>query len=421
MVACAGMPMAPSNLLSQILLMRTEQWLNPAELERRQWSRFQRVLRHAYDNSPFYARRFRDAGITPDDIRDRADLSRIPIVTRRELRHPEELVPDSYDPARMKESFSSGSTGESVRTYFDSNAWRLGKHLLKLRARWACGVRPWDRAALIQAGDFSNSEFRRRILRQQSFSVHRPVKESLLELRKFAPTVLYGFPTHFSELAEICNQDITPKCIFTSGEMLEDGTRRKIGNAFGAPVYDIYGSTELKEIAWECPRRDGYHINSDWVLVESVGEHDTIVVTSLYNYGMPLIRYELGDTGKLLDGLCRCGRSLPLMAPGVGRSVDYFQLPDGSRVSPYTLVNNVEVLPEIRQFQILQDTPDRVVVLVVPGPDYGDGSAERIRGAITDDLPGITIDIRCVDEIAREPSGKFRKVLSDLPRDESKT
>ena len=410
--------MAPSSLVSQILRIRREQWLDPAELERLQWSRFQRILRHAYDNSPFYARRFRETGITPDDIRDRADLARIPVVTRRELRHPEELVPESYEPDRLKQSFSSGSTGESVKTYFDPKAWRLGKHLLKLRARWACGVRPWDRAALIQAGELSNSTFRRRVLRQQSFSVHLPVEETLPELCKLAPTVLYGFPTHFKELAKIWTGGFTPKCIFTSGEMLEDETRTKIGEAFGAPVYDIYGSTELKEIAWECPRRDGYHINSDWVLVETIGEHDTIVVTSLYNYGMPLIRYELGDTGKLLDGRCRCGRSLPLMAPGVGRSVDYFQLPGGARVSPYTLVNNVEVLPEIRQFQILQDKPDRVVVLVVPGPDYGDGSAERIHDTVAVELPGVEVEVRCVDEIPREPSGKFRKVLSDLPHSE---
>jgi phenylacetate-CoA ligase len=414
------MPIAPHIAAGLALRIRREQWLDRAELERRQWSRFRKVLRHAFESSPFYARKYREAGLTPDDVRDRRDLERIPVVTRAELRYPEELVPERWRPESMRHSFSSGSTGESVKTYFDPEAWLIGKHLLKLRGRWACGVRPWDRAALFQACSFSNSRFRSRVLRQQSFSVHPPAEEIFPDVRRFKPTVLWGFPSHFRELAEVWTPDLKPAMIFTGGEMLDDETRRAIEKGLGATVYDIYGCTELKEIAWECPAREGYHVNSDWLLVETAGPDDDLAVTSLYNYGMPLIRYRLGDTGRFLDRDCSCGRTLPLMAPGFGRSVDYFHLPSGGRVSPYTLINNVEVLPEIRQFQIVQESLDRVVVKVVPSPQYGDGSDRRVRSVLLSDLPDVTIEIRTVERIPKEASGKYRMALSRIGRSEAR-
>jgi phenylacetate-coenzyme A ligase PaaK-like adenylate-forming protein len=203
-------PIAPHVAFERALRIAREQWLDPEELQRRQWSRFQRILGYAYQHSPFYARKFRAAGIEPADIQQRSDLGRIPVVTREELRQPEALVPPPFRPETMRHTFSSGSTGESVKSYFDPEGWLVGKHLLKLRARWACGVRPWDRVALFTASAFSNSALRRRVLRQRSFSVHQPPDEILPELLRFAPTVLYGFPSHFKELAEVWPSRLRP-------------------------------------------------------------------------------------------------------------------------------------------------------------------------------------------------------------------
>ena len=85
-----------------------------------------------------------------------------------------------------------------------------------------------------------------------------------------------------------------PELIFTSAELLDLPTRQKIENYFGKKVYDIYGSTELKEVAWECPFKRGYHINDDLYFVEVVNPNEQevgdIVITALTNKAMPLIR-----------------------------------------------------------------------------------------------------------------------------------
>lgn len=402
--------------------LRREQWLSAETLEQRQWTRFKLILQHAFDNSPFYRGRFQDAGITPADIKDRTDLPRIPVTTREDLRDPERLIASGYRVARMKRFLTSGSSGRVTTTYFDHRAWILGKFLLKIRARFACGVRPWDRIALFQETSEATAGIRRLVLRQRSFSILKPIPEILPELVRYAPTVLYGFPSYLLRLSEHAGQGISPALIFTSGEMLDLDTRKTIEGTFNAPVFDVYGCTELKEIAWQCRAQGGYHINSDWLIVEELGTNDgselppgRLVVTSLYNFGMPLIRYQLGDTGKLLDDSCSCGRGLPLMAPCLGRSVDYFTLPSGTLVSPYAMTCAVEVVKGLRQYQIVQEAPDRVVVNVVPLEGVNLASESRIQSTLAPILEGVTVTVRVVPKIERERSGKYRVVVSRLP------
>ena len=71
--------------------------------------------------------------------------------------------------------------------------------------------------------------------------------------------MLYGFPGHLLRLAGTAAGRLRPRLIFTSGELLDAVTRRGIEAGFGAPVFDVYGCTEIKEIAWECPTHEGYH------------------------------------------------------------------------------------------------------------------------------------------------------------------
>lgn len=403
--------------------LRREERLPEEKLEQIQWERFLRIIRHAYEASPFYRRRFDDAGITPEDIRTRDDLGRIPILEREDLRRPKQLIARGYASAKLFRSFSSGVTGERAETFFDSKAWLLGKMLLKIRARLACGVRPWHRIALFKFGDLENSAARRLFLRQEAYPVHDQIDAILPRLLRYAPNVLYGLPGHYRQLIEKYPDRLRPKIVFTSGEMLDGDTRGLIEERFGVPVYDVYGCTEVKEIAWECPERSGYHVNADRLLVETVGpskcageEHRDIVVTSLYNYAMPLIRYRIGDTGRLIDRKCPCGRSLPLMTPGFSRSCDFFVLPDGGLVSPYVMIKTVEVLPGFGRFQIVQEETDRVVMRIVPhGPDGG-SAASAIRRKLTPLLPNVRLDIVETQEIPPEPSGKFRITASKVPR-----
>ncbi|MFH1681293.1 MAG: hypothetical protein ABIH26_11715 [Candidatus Eisenbacteria bacterium] len=400
--------------------LQRDQRLPPDALRALQWKRLRRILRHAYDRSPHYREKLDRSGVRPEEVRTPEDLARIPLLRREDLRAPEKILARDFSLDRLPSSFSSGSTAVGTRTYFDPDAWLLGRYLIKLRARLACGVRPWDRIALFQWIPAAETPLRRHLLRQRSFGIDRSFDDVLPEVRRYAPTVLYGFPGYLRRLGEAAKGRIRPRLVFTSGEILDRETRRSIEEAFGAATYDIYGCTEMKEIAWECPERGSYHINADWLYVEILPEAAedaparSIVVTSLYNYAMPLIRYLVGDAGRLIDGVCGCGRTLPLMAPEIGRAVDYVRLPGGGEVSPYTVMTPVEALPGVGQFEVLQESIDRVVVRIVPSPSYGEGTRREILESLNSILPGIRVDVEIVDRIEPQRSGKYRIVQTRI-------
>lgn len=237
------------SLLSEFLRLEREQWLPRDQIEELQWQRLKGVLKHAYDNTEFYKKRFKDAGLTTDDIRERKDLEKIPFTTREDLRNPEKLIAKGFDKNKMDFSNTSGSTGRRTTTYFDKRSWLMGKFLLKLRARIACGLRPSDRIAVFSEGRTHNSFFNDFFLRQRSFSILDPIEEHLSEIEKYNPSVMYGFPSYFSLLADKKTNRINPSRIFTSSEMLDLKTRKKIESSFKAELFDIYGCTEVKEIA----------------------------------------------------------------------------------------------------------------------------------------------------------------------------
>lgn len=396
------------------------QWKSRESLDEIQWTRFEAILRFAYANSPFYRHRFDDAGIKPESIENRSDLERIPITTREDLRHPEGMICSGYDASDLHCSLTTGSTGRRTRTYFDNRSWILAKFLLKMRARLTTGVSPTDRIALLQESESANktTPWRERFFRLRPFSIEQPIPTLLEQLRDFDPTVLYGFPSHLQRLAEAVDGELRISRVYTSGELLVTGARRRIEAAFEAPVLDIYGCTEVKEIAWQCQERGGYHINSDWLLVEVLqdergnGREGPILVTSLFNQAMPIIRYRVGDNGALLQERCGCGRGLPLMRPTGGRTVDYFEMPDGSSVSPYTLTGALEAIPGLAQFQIVQTATNMVTIRAVVDQDRRPTIDNQIRDRLRCVLPNVEIEVSLVASIENATSGKFRVVLS---------
>lgn len=402
----------------ELARLERAQWLAPERLRGLRWRRLEQALCHAFEQSPFYRKRFEGVGFDPAALGDERDLARLPITRREDLRDPEALLASSYRGRRLRSSFTSGSTGRPTESFFDRRAWLLGKYLLKVRARRACGVRVSDRIALLQEGPPRPPSASERLLRLRRFSLESPTDTLLAELERFRPSVVYGFPSHLSRLARAAQGALRVERIFTSGEMLDPPTREAIEGGLRGRVYDVYGCTELKEIAWECPERQGHHLNADWLWVEVAPAADStrsagrLLVTSLYHAAMPLIRYEVGDTGVLLDAGCACGRSLPLLIPNLGRLVDYFLLPDGTEVAPYSLTCAIEKLRGFRQYRIVQEAPDRVCVQIVPEADFCEADARAIALALAPLLPRVAIAVQRLERMPTGPGGKYRVVES---------
>jgi phenylacetate-CoA ligase len=389
--------------------------------------------------SPFNAQRARDAGLSrPGSLRDvelPLALQSIAPVSKQELRS---AGADAMRGGRISgawfSSRSSGSSGEPFRVYYDPRAWSMLKYLVKMRARRAVGMRLTDRVAILDAIDprEEGRSLLERAGRLRRISVFRPATEIVTTLAAYAPAEIYALPSALLEVAsamQTSGAELRARRIFTSGELLSPRARRSIAEAFGASVFDIYGTSETKEIAWECARA-ARHINSDVVHVEIIGDDGAcvdaglegeIVVTLLVNQAMPLIRYRTGDRGSLLAGRCECGRASPLLGVVSGRETDVIELADGSTLSPYLLTMALEPIAGLARYQIVQLERDvlRVRAVASGGADAVALEAEIVF-ALSAVLPaGVRVEAQLVDRLEHGARAKMR-VVQPLPRSPSR-
>jgi phenylacetate-CoA ligase len=391
--------------------------------------RLSRLLFHVARHNEFYGRRLQAAGIEWADPAIGGDpygvLAALAPVPKAELRRAGKGVLDrgKLDKAWFS-STSSGSTGEPFRVHYDARAWALLKYLVKLRARAACGMRVSDRVALLDAIPPMPSKPSPRLSQRVArISVLQPAGKVAAELRSFAPDIIYGLPSALLEAGRHLRQQgeqLSTAAVFTSGELLQRSTRESLTAAFGAPVYDIYGTSETKEIAWECPAGNR-HLNSDVVYMEAVDEsgqslppgvEGDLVATLLVSTAMPLIRYRTGDRGSLLAGSCSCGCPMPLLGVVTGRAADILVMQDGIRISPYALTCAIERIPGVLRYQVSQLDPARVRVRAIleAAADRTTVTAQVQSALRFDVAPFLDADVEFVDRLPVGPRAKFRVV-----------
>ena len=418
--------------------LQKNQWLKLPELEKLQNKKLRAIVRYAYENVKFYHKMFDRLDIKPKDIKTKEDLTKLPIITKSDIRNsfPDDIVAKNIDIKRCHKSRTSGSTAEPLTSIFDGKAWDFAKYAVKMRARLACGLKLGDRMIIFEAlrsdllrREEKNLGFRigNLFFKRKYLSVFNDIRDHLPLLKRFRPDAMYGFSSYFNLLAQRVKEEeikeICPRIFFTSAELLDGGTRKVINSVFGAELFDIYGTSELKEVAWECGEHAGHHLNMDSVVVEftrddepiSEGERGQIVITGLYNYAMPLIRYTVGDVGVPTDESCPCGRGLPLMKVVEGRLIDFIVLPSSRVVSPYLLTDILEGIPGIVRYQIVQEKKDKIEVRFIKGKNFSHGTIRQIIDRYQRAL-GEDIDIKpiIVDALPRDKSGKFRVVISKL-------
>ena len=407
--------------------------LTPPALAALARKRLTAILRTAA-TIPFYRARLDAAGVGGDDLMLESSpeevLAAVAPAAKNELREAGgDLLLGGRVRPEWRSSSSSGSTGEPFRVYYEPRAWATLKVLVKLRARSACGTRPSDRVALLDAVPPSGTTPAGSATRVARISILQPAAKLAAELAAFDPDTVYGLPSALLEAGEeLRTRGVRLRVarIFTSGELLRPAVRQAIADAFGAPVFDVYGSSETKEIAWECPA-GGMHVNADVVRLEVLddanravpaGVEGNLVATLLVKRAMPLLRYRIGDRANLLPDRCRCGHPFPLLGVVTGRRADMLVLAGGHRVSPYMLTCAMERVGDVLRYQVTQLEPARLRVRAIL-----DATADRRRvaGRIRSVIKGevahfLETEVEFVDRLPTGPRAKFRVVepLSSL-------
>jgi len=421
--------------LPYLYSLRKSQWLSTQELERRQWKKFHALLSHAYKNVPYYRILFKDHGICPDDIRTRADVSLIPITTKAMLQSVpfEDLLARDVRLEQCIERRTSGTSGRPLRIVL-SQKEKDTQDFIQARAMLEHGMRLSDRRAVFVAPWQIPQHLywfqRLGIWRKAYFSVFADIRTQFPVIEQFAPDCLAGTPALLKLIAlekeERKSKKLAPRTIFSSGDLLDQGTRQLIESVFHVKVVDMYGSLEFGYMAWECPDgHKGYHLNMESVLMEFLRDEQTnsdeqtgeVICTSLHSYAMPLIRYRLGDFCVPYESSCPCGRGLPLIKLVAGRTNDTVKLPGGRVVTPQALADTmVEFAGMVQQFKIIQEQKGSISVEIIKGKEFQSntvaGIDENLRRVLGSD---VVINLKIVHTIENDPSGKRRAIVSRMP------
>lgn len=407
-------------------------------VEKHQFEEMRKLLQHASRRVPYYRELFQSNGINPSTLRP-GDLNQIPILSKNTVRErKQDLLAQPIDLRQLKLNASGGSTGEPVQFYQDQTYWANARAIRWMFESW-WGVRPGDPTASIWGADRDLPELQWkeriyygisqiRICNAFALSAKR-MERFARSLHAWQPVFVTGYASAlemFSRfLLERPEWRIRPRAISSSAETLTEQQRGVIEKAFEAPVYNFYGSREVNNLAAECAVQCGLHTNTLTRYIEIVDEHGNpaplgvpgrILVTDLTNAVMPFIRYENGDIGNWAEEPCRCGRPFPLLKKIWGRSSDFIVTPSGKSIHGEFFTHLFYSRPEVRTFQVKQNSIDDVQVLVVLQPGERNFNAEKLRQQIQEALgPGVRCAIQTVEKIERAASGKHRFTISMVP------
>ncbi|MGD0494728.1 MAG: hypothetical protein ABSB28_01650 [Candidatus Bathyarchaeia archaeon] len=410
-------------------------------LRKYQNAKLKETLGYAYENVPFYRRKFREAGLKPNDLKNVEDLERFPVTTKDEIRKNFcETVSGEYSALRLKMRRTSGSTGQPLFFYISGveDEFRKARHL---RANTVCGQGLRDRYVTITHPlYFSQTTRLQRLLGFYAalpVSVFDDVDKQISVIKNLRPDILDGYASSLLLLAHRIDDKgvdaIKPRFLISGADLIDLQSRRYVEKVFNVPFYDQYACAELERLAWECEERAGYHIDADSLIMEFVdergnhvapGETGEIVCTSLFNRAMPFIRYKIGDIGKSSEEeTCPCGRTFPLMKLLEGRKDATVFLPDGRALSSFALIAAMYQLSfykDIDQFRVVQKKENLLSFMIKTKENVlSKKEAEKelvglFNRALSLEEDEVEFQVDFVDDIPLDKSGKFSVVISEL-------
>jgi len=411
--------------------------LTVSELEQFRTAKLSQFLQYAYTHVPYVQRIMHQAGVGVSDIHGPADLVRLPVMRKADVRE-HRLEMRSRVAGKLTSFSTGGSTGQPL--LFDLPEERISSWLAQRQRamRW-WGLSVGDRELAIWGSPVEVTRqdrlrnLRDRILATRLLSAFE-MSEAVMS-RYLDVLVTGGWRTIFaypSSIYLLCLharkqrrnlRRLGIKTVFVTGEVLFPHQRELISETLNCPVANGYGGRDSGFVAHECPQ-GGMHIMADASVVEILdsrgrplpeGEPGEIVVTDLYSREVPFLRYATGDVGALSSRKCPCGRPLPLLERIEGRTTDFIVAPDGTILHALSVIYVMREIPGVEQFRIRQKALDRFHVQLVRNQHYQAESEVRIREKLRQRLRApVEVLIDYLPELPPEPSGKYRYVISEI-------
>ncbi|MBW8371337.1 MAG: phenylacetate--CoA ligase family protein [Thiobacillus sp.] len=414
------------------------QWLSRDAMQTYQTGRLNVLLQSALAHSPWHAARLHAAGLA-DAVRAGAvllsDLSRLPTMNKRDARDNVEQLVWREVPGGVFKYTTGGSSGEPLIFYF-GRARQAADAAGRLRARRWWGVEPGEREVYLWGAPVELNKtdriktLRDRLVNQLLLNAFEMspacMDDYLAAIQAWNPKAIYGYASSLALLAAHAeSRGIRPKLpalrvVSATGEPLFPHQRELIERVFGVPVSVEYGARDAGLLALQSP--DGVLLQmSETHVVEvlddagSPAEEGEAVITCLVSEAQPFIRYRTGDVVRRSGRIDPGGRGLAVLDAVVGRQTDFIVAADGRIMHALAVIYVLRAIPGVGQFKLIQHAVDRLEVLIVPDARWDDAA----RAAVIDGLRArlgtvLEVDLKLLDVIAPEASGKHRYVVSHV-------
>lgn len=418
------------------------QWRSREEIEAYQAQRLNQLLASALAHSPWHAGRLRAASL--DDAVSRGevtpgDLARLPTMTKRDARDNVEQLVWRGVPGGVFPYTTGGSSGEPLIFYF-GRARQASDAAGRMRARRWWGVEPGEREAYLWGAPVElNKTDRIKTLRDRlvnqlvlnAFAMSPERMDDYLDaLQTWQPRCLYGYASSVALLAahaearqrKLRLSDLRVVC--TTGEPLYPHQRELIARAFGAPVANEFGSRDIGFTAHEAPGGQMLLMSESHIIEVlneagqpvAPGETGEAVITGLASAAQPFIRYRTGDVLRLSSEPASGGQGLHVIAEVTGRQTDFVVAADGRVMHALAVIYVLRAVPGIDRFKCIQHALDRMEVQIVPDARWNEAARHAVVAGLQARLgEALQVELRLLDEIPPEASGKYRYVVSHVP------
>jgi phenylacetate-CoA ligase len=346
------------------------------ELQRMQYKLLKSLVYRLYSFSPFYHDRMKEQKVHPDDIKELADVRKLPFMFKRDLRdgYPDKIFTASREEL-VRYHVSSGTTGKPTVVGYTQNDIDLWTTSLA-RALTSAGLGRGDVMqvsygyGLFTGGlglHYGAERIGATVLPTSVGNTERQI-ELMQDLGTTAIACTPSYLLHMGEVAEKMGISIKKDTKLRTGilgaEPWTEGMRNRMQEWLGIRAYDIFGTSELSgPMFTECAEQNGFHIWSDIALTEIIdpkteeplepGEKGELTVTILKKEALPMIRYRIGDITSMDESPCACGRTHPRVMRITGR-VDDMLIIRGINVFPSQVEYALMEIPEVGQhFQIV--------------------------------------------------------------------
>lgn len=416
-------------------LEETQYW-GEKEIYEYKLRELQKIYQHAYASVPFYRKKFQNAGLTSNSITEIEDFSKVPILEKEEIRnHWKDFVSSNTFVRKLIPRQTGGTSGKALDFYATRKSTSF-QWAVWWRFRERFGVKFGDKSLnfigkpVVPIGQKKppfwriNKPLNQYLVNMQHMKVEN-IKSYVAYINKEHFVFFSGYPSilySFCSLVE--NMGLTiqspPRVVFTGAEKLLDYQRSCMERVLQCTVTDQYGFSEGAGNASKC-EYDVFHEDFEFGHLETHGRSfdsplsysGEILATGFANYGMPFIKYNVGDTATWSTQKCACGRHSAIITEISGRNEDFILTPEGTNMKVHSYLFKDTL--EIQECQVVQYELGEMVFRIVKRENYTslveNHLIKNVRKWIS---PTIRVRFEYVEEIERTGAGKFKEVISFL-------